>query len=238
MTGYAVTAQYYDPLTATGHAEIDSQIAAALAGLDTQGRPILDIGAGTGLTTALIAATLPEAEIWAIEPDPAMRPALMTRMWNDPDLRGRVSILPFAALDAPLPAAIAGAVLSASLVHFSPCERLRLWQALAERLAEKGRIIVEIQCPEAIDIAPAPMGPVRVGHVDYWGTAGAQGYADGRQKWTINYRAEMDGVILSEDSVRYDCWAVAGETVIGEAAQAGLMAERSGDLVLISRIRA
>lgn len=98
MTGYAVTAQYYDPLAATGHAEVDAQIAAALAGLETKAGPVLDIGAGTGLTTALIAASLPEAEVWAIEPDPAMRPALMTRVWNDPDLRRRVTILPFAAL--------------------------------------------------------------------------------------------------------------------------------------------
>lgn len=235
MTGYAVTAQYYDPLAATGHAEVDARIVAALAGLRTSPGPILDIGAGTGLTTALIAKALPEAEIWAIEPDPAMRPALMTRVWNDTDLRRRVTILPFAALEAPLPATIVGAVLSASLVHFAPDERRRLWAALTERLVPGGRIIAEIQCPEAIDIAPAPMGPVRVGRVDYWGTAQAYAVGPDSQQWTISYRAEMDGTVLAEESVQYRCWTVSLEAVAAEAETAGLTVTIAGDLVFFDR---
>lgn len=233
MTGYAITAQYYDPLAVTGHAEVDAQIAAALAGLDTKAGPVLDIGAGTGLTTAVIATTLPEAEIWAIEPDPAMRPALMTRIWNDPDLRRRVTILPFAALEAPLPPAISGAVLSASLVHFASEDRQRLWRLLADRLAPGGRIVVEIQCPEAVDVAPSPMGPVRVGRVDYWGTAAATAREDGSQEWTIGYRAAMDGLVLADETVRYSCWAISGATVVSEATEAGLKASAAQDLILI-----
>ncbi len=92
--------------------------------MNTHGGPILDIGAGTRLTTAL-----------------------MTRVWDDPGLRRRVTILPFSALDASMLSVIAGAVLSASLVHFLPHERQRLWPLLVERLAPDGRIVVEVQCP-------------------------------------------------------------------------------------------
>jgi SAM-dependent methyltransferase len=236
MSGYAVTAQYYDPLAASGRAGIDAQISAALAGLNVQAGPILDVGAGTGLTTALIAASLPDAEIWAIEPDPAMRPALMTRIWNDSDLRRRVSILPFAALEVSLPPVIAGAVLSASLVHFSPDERRYLWRQLAERLAPAGRIIVEIQCPEPVDIPPAALGPVRVGRIEYWGTAEASAVGDGSQQWTINYRAELDGTVLADETVHYRCWAVSGLTIAAEARETGMLGRIDGDLVIIDQI--
>lgn len=78
MSGYAITAQFYDAMAGELHAAVDARIAAALAGFETDGAPVIDIGAGTGLTTRVIARALPEAGILAIEPDPAMRPAHRT----------------------------------------------------------------------------------------------------------------------------------------------------------------
>ena len=98
MSGYSVTASFYDAVAAEAHAGIDTEIAAALQGMSTDAGPIVDIGAGTGLTTALIAAALPQSTILAVEPDPAMRAGLMTRIWSNPDLRRRVSILPMGTL--------------------------------------------------------------------------------------------------------------------------------------------
>lgn len=126
-----------EPVREVPFAVVDAAIAAALGPLRHVRDPVLDIGAGTGLTTALIARAAPHAEILAIEPDPAMRSALMTRVWSDPDMRQRVTIMPMDALSAPLPERIAGAVLSASLVHFSPDERRCLWARLASRLHRK-----------------------------------------------------------------------------------------------------
>jgi trans-aconitate methyltransferase len=237
MSGYAVTAQYYDPLMSAAHGEVDRRIAAALAGLDAAG-PVVDIGAGTGLSTALIAATLPGAEILAVEPDPAMRPALMTRVWGDPDLRGRVTILPFGILEAPLPERIGAALLSASLVHLGPAERARLWPLLAARLAPGGRIVVEVQCPVAQDIAEAEMRGIAVGRMTYRGTAAAERIGADRQRWRMTYRAELGGVEIAREAVSYECWTISAQQILDEGAAAGLRGRIAEDLVILGHASA
>lgn len=234
MSAYAVTAQFYDAVTDDAHAAVDARIAAALAGLDTILGPVVDIGAGTGLTTRTIAAALPDAAIWAIEPDPAMRPALMTRIWSDLDLRSRVSIIPTAVADAPLPPVLAGAVLGASLVHFSPPERARLWTLLAERLQPNGRVVIEVQCPEAVALPERHMSSSRVGQVIYEGWASAEIIGDDRQRWRMTYRAMMGDTELARESTTFDCWAISAERIISEAADAALAGELVDDLVILS----
>ncbi|OWK28001.1 class I SAM-dependent methyltransferase [Sphingomonas mucosissima] len=233
MRGYAVTAQYYDPLASGAHAETDRRIAAALAGLDVTAGPIVDVGAGTGLTTSLIAAALPEAEIWAVEPDPAMRPALMARVWGNTDLRTRVTILPFGILETPLPDRIAGAVLSASLVHLGLPERTRLWSLLAERLATGGRIIVEVQCPQAEDITETAMGDVQVGRMTYRGSVAAQRIGSDQQRWRMTYRAILDDREVACDVTTYDCWAISADAILEEATAAGLIGHVADELVIL-----
>lgn len=234
MAGYAVTAMFYDPMAADAHARVDAAIAMALEPLRHARDPLLDIGAGTGLTTALIARSVRHAEIFAIEPDPAMRSALMTRVWSDPDLRQRVTLLPTDAVSAPLPERIAGAVLSASLVHFSPDERRCLWARLASRLTPGGRIIVELQAPHAVDIPPTQMAEAQVGRMRYVGTAQAKALGGNRQEWSICYRSELDGVLLSEEHARYNCFCIESATLLAEAAEAGLVGSMVDELVVLA----
>lgn len=235
MQGYSVTAQYYDPLMAAAHADADRHIAEALEGLNTSAGPVIDVGAGTGLTTALIAQALPSAEIFAVEPDPAMRPALMARIWQDADLRRRVTILPFDILAAPLPDFISGAVMSASLVHLGPDERACLWPMLAQRLARSGRIVVEVQCPIAQDIAYAEMPGVSVGRMTYDAGAAAQQIAPDRQRWRMTYRTCLEGREIACDTTSYECWAISAQMICDEAAQAGLVGRIGEDLVILTR---
>lgn len=233
MSAYAVTAQFYDAVTEEAHAAVDARIAAALIGLDTSVGPIVDIGAGTGLTTRAIAAALADAAIWAIEPDPAMRPALMTRIWGNLDLRQRVSIIPTGICVAPLPPLIAGAVLGASLVHFSPPDRARLWALLADRLGPNGRVVVEVQCPKAVALPETRMAATRIGQVDYEGWASAELLGDDRQRWRMTYRATLDGTELACESTTFDCWAISAALIISEAADAALSGELVDDLVIL-----
>jgi len=233
MNGYAVTAQFYDVMADDQHSAVDTQIAAALTGLDTTAGPVVDIGAGTGLTTRVIATTLPDADIFAVEPDPSMRCALMARVWSAPDLRRRVSIIPMGIMDAPLPATIAGAVLSASLVHFSPKERAKLWALLANRLVAGGRVIAEVQCPYAVAIPQMQMVGSRIGRVEYEGQASAELLDEQRQRWCVTYRSVLDGKELACDSATYDCWTISADKIVAEASAAGLVGRADGNLVIL-----
>lgn len=233
--GYDITAPFYDVLADESHANVDGQIAAQLRGLEACDGPIIDLGAGTGLTTRLIAAALPEARILAVEPHPAMRAALMTRICSSHDLRRRVSVLPQPIFQAPLPPVVAGIVASASLVHFDAEERQRLWALLAARLAPRGRIIVEIQCPEAIDLPQQRMATARVGQIDYEGYAEARRIDGERQLWRMTYRSSLAGTELERQSTEYLCHAVSARQVVSEGVRAGFRGEIVGDLVCLDK---
>ncbi len=53
--------------------------------------PIVDIGAGTGLGTLLVADTVPGGEVIAVEPSPILRAVLLSRLAADDGLRQRVT---------------------------------------------------------------------------------------------------------------------------------------------------
>ncbi len=233
MTAYAVTAQFYDAMAGDQRAAVDLEIAEALKGLSTEGHPVVDVGAGTGLTTRVIAAALPDAEILAVEPDPAMRPALMTRLWSDPDLRQRVSILPMSLFAAPLPPVISAAVASASLVHFDPQQREELWALLSSRLSPAGRAVLEIQSPSAEDAPETRVASARVGRVDYECWASAQRLDAARQRWRMSYISRMDGAEIDRQSTDYECWAISSEGVLAEARAFGLRGFGKGSLVVL-----
>jgi trans-aconitate methyltransferase len=235
MSGYAVTAQFYDVVASAQHSAVNAQIAEALTGLETMGYPVVDVGAGTGLTTQVIATALPEAEILAVEPDPAMRPALMARVWSNPDLRRRVSILPMSILAAPLPPVVSAAIASATLVHFSPQERERLWALLSARLSPAGRAVIEIQCPIAQDIPEACIATAQVGQVAYEGWASAQRIDESRQHWRIRYVAQLGGVEIDHQCADYVCWVASAEHVLAEADAFGFAGCATNNLVVLRK---
>lgn len=235
MSVYAVSAQFYDAIAGKQHAAVDSEIARALQGLKTADSPVVDIGAGTGLTTRVIANALPQAEILAIEPDPAMLSALMTRIWSDPDLRRRVSILPLSLLSAPLPPVISAAVASASLVHFDPQQRQELWTLLSNRLSPSGRAVVEIQCPVAQDVAEFCIATTQVGQIIYEARASAQRIDGRRQHWHISYISRLHEVEIDRQSTDYVCWVISSEQLLAEAACFGLSGFASENLVVLGK---
>lgn len=234
MSGYAITAQFYDAMAGEQHAVVDADIAAELTGLKTDGYPVVDIGAGTGLTTKVIAKVVPDVQIFAIEPDAAMRPALMTRVWSDPDLRQRVSILPMPFSSAPLPPVISAAVASASLVHFSPQDRRSLWMQLFARLSPSGLAIVEIQCPVACDIPETCMATASIGNIAYEGWATARRIDDARQHWQMTYVARFNGAEIDRQTTDYICWTLSGAELLKEAASCGLSGYLTKNLIVLS----
>lgn len=141
---YAPSAEFYELVAMRQVRSSGPPLRAALAGLDTGIGPVVEIGAGTGRVTEVIAAALPEAAILAFEPATPMRAILTSRIAADADLRDRVTVAPGRAPDLPLPDRISAAVVFGVAGHLDTDERRRLWSALTERLPPGGLIVVEL----------------------------------------------------------------------------------------------
>jgi trans-aconitate methyltransferase len=235
MNAYDITSQYYDAMANDHLAAVRAQIAAAMHGVDCSHGPIIDIGAGTGLTTQAIAKALPAAEILAIEPHAGMRAALMTRVCADPDLQQRVSILPMDIFEAPLPAIVSGAIAGAVLVHFDAPERARLWRLLSSSLPPGGRVVTDVQCPEAVDLPETLMAASHVGRIAYEGYAQATAIPPSRQRWRMTYRALLDGNEIERRVAEFVCHAASADEIAQEARAAGFEVQARPDLVTMIR---
>lgn len=94
--------------------------------------PVIDVGAGAGFQTVQLADQLSQHEIIAIEPDDAMRIALMTRLTGRPDLGDRVTVYPWSLADMPIDMPIGTALLN-NVVYELP-DLVQTLGQLAERL--------------------------------------------------------------------------------------------------------
>ncbi|WP_219418306.1 class I SAM-dependent methyltransferase [Pseudonocardia nigra] len=226
---YDRTGEFVAVLLGTAWQALAPALTDALDGLDPAAGPVVDAGAGTGLGTRVIGDALPDAEILAVEPDRALRTALLARVAADPDLCARVTVLDTDLLGAPLPERIGGLVAMNVIGHFSPGDRATLWASLAQRLAPEGRAVLNLYPPTRPERVPAtPMSQVQLGRRRYSGSAAAEPAGDDAVTWEMSYRLEEDGQVLTEFSAR-DHWHVfTPEQLAGELAPHGLRVT-SGD---------
>jgi SAM-dependent methyltransferase len=155
---YAPTAEFYDLVGVQRWTQSDPLLAAALAGTDTGHGPVLDLGAGTGRSTEVVARTLPEARILAVEPSPAMRSALTSRVVRDEDLRRRVTVVAAGAQDVELPDRLSAAVICGVLGYLDRAERADLWARLTARLPVGAPVVVELMAVRT----PQTVAPMRI----------------------------------------------------------------------------
>lgn len=196
---YSASAEFFDliadPHTTTGSGP---SVVRALAHLDTSAGPVLDLGAGTGLITEAVARAFPDAEIIAAEPAVAMRAALTSRVFSDPDLRHRVTVTDGAAPHLELPERLGAIVLCGVLGHLDDRERATLWRRLDERLAPGAPVVVELMgLGKPTPIPELPLGQADVGSQSY--TWWFSGEPEGdrmrlRSRWTVH----QDGALIRE----------------------------------------
>jgi SAM-dependent methyltransferase len=185
--------------------------------------PVVDIGAGTGIGTELIARTLPDADILAIEPDPAMRAALLARVVADPDLRRRTTIEDNPIETARLPERIAAVLAANVLGHLDAARRARLWAALGERLLPGGLAVVTVVPPTTPqEVAETPMSEVRIGRHRLVGTARAHPAGPDSVRWRMTYRRYQGERLVDEISHHSQWWVFGPDELAAEVAAHGL----------------
>lgn len=234
---YETNAEFYDAVSVDAWQLLSPALTSALGGVRADRGPIADIGAGTGLGTAVIAAAVPGAKIVAVEPSAALRPALMARVMTVPGLRERVTILPNALADAPLPERLGGVVALNMLGHLDPPQRSALWSLLAERLAEGAPAVIGLQPPERPErVPPGHFARTRVGDRTYEGWGEAFPKDDQRVMWRMTWRVVEDDRVVDERTAESEWWTVSQATVLSELAAAGLTGTPGeAGLILVGR---
>lgn len=230
---YALSAEFYDVMARPHWTALGPLVADALKAAPPSAAPVLDVGAGTGLSTAVIAAALPGAEIVAVEPSPAMRAALTSRILTDAALAARVTVLPCPLDDADLPGKLGAVVACGVIGYLSPPDRHAFWKLLADRLAPGAPAVVDVM-PLA---APASVQPMRIAEqavgahrYEVW----IAGEPDGEiQHWTMTHRVLRGEDVLREVRAEHDWRPFGLDRIAGEAAALGLGCRRVTDQVAV-----
>lgn len=223
--GYAVAAEHYDLWADSYWEETGPAVRAAVSGIDPAAGPVLELGAGTGLGTVLIADAVPGARIIAVEPSRAMRGVLVSRIVSRRDLHERVTVVPADLAGTPWPDRISGFVAMAMLGHLAPEERRQLWRTLARRLAPGAPAVVHLQPPARPEPVPLTRHTARrLGDLEYEGWSEAETVGDLALRWTMTYRVPRDSELVDEQQWTSTFHTVSEDDVGLEAAEEGLEA--------------
>ncbi|MGW0246429.1 hypothetical protein ACWDYH_07290 [Nocardia goodfellowii] len=224
---YDQTSEYVAVLIAALWDRMGPAVVEALASGDTT-HPIVDVGAGPGDAAAAVVRGLPDVPVVAIEPNLALRTALLARVVRDSAMAARVTVVDsgFLTARAELPEVVSGFVLANVLGHFTAEERKTVWSIIAERLSPRGRVVLTLAPPTQPEVIPeTPMSEVAVGERRYRGAAAAQPAGPDAVVWRMGYAMVADGAIRDQFTAE-DIWYVLdGKQLAAEVAEFGLWAE-------------
>ncbi|TDC38632.1 class I SAM-dependent methyltransferase [Micromonospora sp. KC213] len=234
---YAISGEYLHLLSEPAWQALRTPVTKALGGAVGEAT-LLDVGAGTGLGTEVLAAAVPDTDVVAVEPSPVLRAVLLSRMAAQPDLRQRVTVVAADALGADLPARL-GAVLAMNMIgHLDPDGRRTFLRRIAERLAPGAPLVLNLQPPaEPTPVPFSVFGTVPVGRHTYEGGGSAEPSGPDTVTWRMRYRVlDADGTVLHEDHADYRWHVTPAEVLLADLAEAGLTGE-VGPLDVVRAVR-
>jgi SAM-dependent methyltransferase len=216
---YSLAAPFYDLWHEDGHVPVIRELLPPL--LKGVERSVIEIGAGTGLITRLIARETP-AEIYAVEPSLGMRSVLVNRLAEDPELLSRVTVLPCGALEVEVDEPVEAIVMISVLHGFPPAEREELWRVLARQLQPGGLLLFnwrerDTPVPGEVELAAS----YRVGRHTYEIAGQVLEVAGEAVKARHLYRIKQHGVVISEDEVISESHWPSRERLVAELVKAG-----------------
>ncbi|MFB7676511.1 class I SAM-dependent methyltransferase [Kitasatospora purpeofusca] len=218
---YAVSAEFYDLLQAESDRRLAERRFADAA--DRARRSILDVGAGTGIVTEVLlrASRVP---VHAVEPAPAMRAALLSRLAHlGADRRARVTVHPEPLEAAGLSGIADLAVASNVIACLDPATRRATWKAIAAALVPGGLLLFDPP-PGRLPDEPEPavrLGPVRVGP-DLYSAEVTRRPDRGVLRTVFVYRVQREDEVLREERETFQVWPAPAELIAEELDAAGL----------------
>jgi SAM-dependent methyltransferase len=104
---------------------------------------VLEVGAGSGVGTLMVADAFPRATIVCLEPDDSARAALAWRIEGRPDLHARVSVLPLSIYEVDFLGTF-DLVIARHLLHRTPPDaRGAVLMRLSRRMGYDGSAVID-----------------------------------------------------------------------------------------------
>jgi SAM-dependent methyltransferase len=190
----------------------------------TAAHRIVDVGAGTGLGLLAIAAATP-ARVTCIEPSLVQRVQLTTRVIDDPDLAGRVTILGDRVPSAlnELAAPLDGFVAAHMLGHLTTEERLHTFAVLRQILAPNGigLITLPAEHDDGADPRSTHSESLTLGELTY-----TAAYRRAGSDYVNEYSVRRGGRILRRVEQRGRWSPLSAATVVAELGRVGFSVTR------------
>ncbi len=230
---YEVTAEFYDLLHAASYRASSSRLLGRWMGSPRHG--VLDVGAGTGIVTELIAERCSQP-IYAVEPAAPMRVALLTRLASNALLRQRVTVHAGRLQDLGL-VGVADLAICLNVVPNLPSgERLGLFSALAGAVVPGGRLLLQ----RPYDHLPQPLevlSAASLGTDQYGATVHCDQVGADRVQWRFTYQVRRDGTVVREERESFEGTLVSRPQVVAELGEAGFeVCDEDGDVLVGYRV--
>jgi SAM-dependent methyltransferase len=217
---YAQSAEFYEVM-AIPHWDMKRQVLiSALTGGGPVTEPVLDIGAGTGLSTLTIADTIPGVAIHAVEPSAAMRAALVSRILSRDDLIDRVTVHPVNIEQITLPKCIGAAVLFGVIGYLDQQARHRFWDALRPRITPQAPVVVEVMALDRpMPVPEMTIARQRIGNRENEVRISGQPAGSDAELWTMRYVVREDDKVIREFTTDHT-WRTVGLAELAREAEA------------------
>ncbi|CAM3703143.1 hypothetical protein VA7868_01467 [Vibrio aerogenes CECT 7868] len=227
ITDYdALSAEMYDILSEAHWQQRQPSFTETLRQMNAPSGNWLNIGTGTGLELSMIAKTIPDIHLFAIEPSAAMRVGLMTRLMMQPEIQHRVTVIADSFQDADLPSSFSAATVCGCIGFFDETDRAALWQRLARNICHDGAILVDtmmVDHPQRVETMK--VGSKQIGQQTYEVYLQGEPGSQTMMHWTMTYKVIRNHQVQREFKIERDWRAFGIGQVIDEAAREGFSGE-------------
>lgn len=222
---YDLNADIYDATALSYWPPLRDGLRRLLATPPPNSATVVDVGAGTGLATVVLAKSSPDSEVIAIEPSASLRVGLLARVVDDPDLRRRVTVLPtdWVSAAGSLTSGLARLTAINMIGHLDPDARHKLWELLAERLLPQGMAVIGLHPLTEPQVVPEQdFGGVQIGRLSYTGSGSAEPSGPGQVTWRLHWQVSDGAQVVMERRAVDRWWTVSPAMLEREAVAAGL----------------
>ena len=234
MHSYEITAEFYDILQATRYVQRADMILDEWLGRPLVG--VLDVGAGTGLATELLAKRC-AVTVHAVEPTRSMRTVLLSRLAGRPDLLEHVRVHARPIQDLGLQRVADFGLCLNTMGTLDRDERAGALAALAEALIPDATLVLQ-RPPDAPGRAHAALAAWQLGGDVYSGEVTCTRSRPGAIEWRFTYRVTRDDVVIRQEIEAFDGFLVSADEFDAELDNAGFVVTDvdDHDVVIARRI--